>query len=196
MVPFMNQTEDFPLWSNSEVQAVCIPYRGGHLIPYKGRQLSMVILLPKVVNGLNKLEKQLSPCRLQRWMAELSKSPIQKVEIKLPKFKLETDWDLIPACKNLGIEDAFGTSADFTGMGGRKGEFWISKIQHKALVEVDEEGTRAAATTAVEVHTYGCKGDCYPVFRADHPFLFLIKDNQTGTILFMGRMLDPRGNKS
>jgi len=107
----------------------------------------------------------------------------------MPKFKLETNYDLKPPFQKMGMKDAFGGAADFSGMGWLKGDLWISQIKHKAFVEVNEEGTEAAAATAVEMATKSIP--YYPVFRADHPFLFIIQDNQSSAILFMGRMVNP-----
>jgi len=182
-VPFMVQKSDFRLLKKPDFQAASIPY--------KGKQLSMVILLPNEVDGLGKLEMQLTRENLHQWLAELNAAPVEKVELTLPKFKLETGYDLVPPCKALGMKDAFDSSgkADFSGMGWRKGELWISQIKHKAFVEVNEEGTEAAAATIVAMVALAVREQ--PVFRADHPFLFLIRDNQTGTILFLGRMVAP-----
>lgn len=88
------------------------------------------------------------------------------------------------------MKDAFDHGkADFSGMGFKKGDLWISQIKHKAFVEVNEEGTEAAAATAVTMVTTAIRK--LPLFRADHPFIFIIRDNQTGSILFMGRLADP-----
>jgi serpin B len=179
----MYQKSYFQILGKEDFQAASIPYRGKHL--------SMIILLPCEVDGLAKLEKQLTGENVQQWLSELDKAPVQKIELYMPKYKLETGYDLVPPCKALGMKDAFDTSgkADFSGMGWPKGKLWISQIKHKAFVEVNEEGTEAAAATAVGMQATAVR--FYPVFRADHPFLFLIRDNQTGSILFMGRMVNP-----
>lgn len=179
----MYQKSGFQILGKEDFQAASIPYRGKHL--------SMIILLPREVEGLAKLEKQLSGQNVQQWLTELDKAPIQEIELYMPKYKLETGYDLVPPCKALGMKDAFDTSgkADFSGMGWPKGKLWIFQIKHKAFVEVNEEGTEAAAATAVGMQATAVR--FYPVFRADHPFLFLIRDNQTGSILFMGRVVNP-----
>jgi serine protease inhibitor len=184
-VPFMYQKRDFQILKKQDFQAASIPY--------KGKCLSMVILLPHEADGLGKLEKQLTRDNLQQWLTELNKSPVVETEFYMPKYKLKTGYDLIPPCKALGMKEAFDISgkADFSGMGGRKGELWISQIKHKAFVEVNEEGTEAAATTAFGMTTLSMRK--YQLFRADHPFLFMIRDNKTGSILFMGRMVNPAG---
>ena len=182
-VPLMYQRSHFQLLKKQDFQAASIPYEGKHL--------SMIILLPQDVDGLAELEKQLTEQNLQQWLAELDEAPVQEIEVYIPKYKLETDYDLVPPCNALGMKDAFDTSgkADFSGMGWPEGELWISQIKHKAFVEVNEEGTEAAAATGVGMRIASIPR--YPVFRADHPFLFMIRDNPTGSILFMGRLVDP-----
>ncbi len=182
-VPFMYQKSSFRLIENDDFQAISLPY--------KGNLMSMIVLLPQKIDGLAALEKGLSVEKLDGWLAELDAVSAQKTELYLPKFKFETDYDLVSAFAALGMKDAFDTAgaADFSGMGWPKGKLWISQIKHKAFVEVNEEGTEAAAATAVEMATKSISMD--PVFRADHPFIFIIRENTTGSILFMGRMFDP-----
>lgn len=182
-VPLMYQKSDFKIIEENDFQAVSIPY--------KGNNLSMVILLPRPSAGLAALEKQLTPHVLNGWLAKLDKERVQKVKLYLPKFKLETGYDLKNPFQKMGMNDAFQENiADFRGMGFlRKGDVWIGQIKHKAFVEVNEEGTEAAAATAVEMVTKSVQYD--PIFRADHPFLFIIRDNASGSILFLGRMVDP-----
>lgn len=181
-VPLMYQKNDFNIMTQKDFQAVSIPY--------KGKNLSAVIFLPNTIDGLSALEKQLTSQNLKEWLAQLDKQRVQKVDLYLPKFKFETSYDLVPAFQKMGMKDAFDTMADFRGMGWPKGDLWISQIKHKAFVEVNEEGTEAAAATAVEMATKSIRMNP-PVFRADHPFIFIIRDNQSGTILFMGRIVNP-----
>lgn len=181
-VPMMYQKNDFKLLAEKDFQAVSLPY--------KGKSLSMVIILPQTVDGLVSLERQLTDQNLKGWLAKLDKQQAEKIDLFLPKFKLETNYNLVPAFSKLGMKDAFVLSrADFRGMGWPKGRLYISQIKHKAFVEVNEEGTEAAAATAVEMATKSFRQD--PVFRADHPFLCLIRDHQSGSILFMGRIVNP-----
>ncbi|HNX76027.1 MAG TPA: serpin family protein [Candidatus Rifleibacterium sp.] len=182
-VPFMYQKSSFKIIEKGDFQAISLPY--------KGNLMSMVVVLPQSTEGLAGLEKDLNIGKLDDWMSEIDSAPAQNTELYLPKFKFATGYDLVPACTALGMKDAFDKSgaADFSGMGWPKGRLWISQIKHKAFVEVNEEGTEAAAATAVEMATKSISMD--PVFRADHPFIFIIRENATGSILFMGRMVDP-----
>jgi serine protease inhibitor len=180
-VPFMSQESKFKILEEKDFQAVSLPY--------KDNDLSMVILLPNTVDGLPALEKQLTTQRLKEWLTALDTQTAEEIHLYLPKFKLETKYDLVPQFKKMGMKDAFTDSADFSGMGWQKGRLSISQIKHKAFVEVNEEGTEAAAATAVEMRAKSISH--YSVFRADHPFLFIIRDNQSATILFMGRMVKP-----
>ncbi len=181
-VPFMYQKGSFSFIEKDDFQAIAMPY--------KGKSLAMVVVLPKTVDGLASLEQNLSPENVVQWLAEIDSVSAQDVDLFLPKFKFATGYDLVPACAALGMKDAFApAAADFSGMGWPKGKLWISQIKHKAFVEVNEEGTEAAAATAVEMSRESVSMD--PVFKADHPFIFLIRENSTGSILFMGRVANP-----
>lgn len=159
------------------------------LIPYAGDTLSMIVFLPLTTNGLAEFEKHLTASNLDGWVGRLERQPVREIDLYLPKFKVETGYNLEPICIRMGMREAFTRKADFSGMKTPKGDIWISQIQHKAFVEVNETGTEAAGATAVEMATKSMPN--YPIFRADHPFLFLIRDNRNGAILFMGRMVDP-----
>jgi serpin B len=113
--------------------------------------------------------------------------------VYIPKFRLETDYRLSETLKDMGMPTAFGGRADFSGMDGTGG-LWIDDVFHSAFVNVNEEGTEAAAATATSM-TMGMTFpiEPIPVFRADHPFIFLIQDSDTGNILFMGRVVNPAG---
>ena len=181
-IPLMYQSNSFRLLEKPGFQAVSMPYKGGHL--------SMVVLLPQDVDGLAQLEEQLTTEGLKQWLAELDQAHPRKIELQIPKYKLGTGYDLVRPCQDLGMRDAFASAvADFRGMGWPKGDLWIAQIKHKAFVEVNEEGTEAAAATAVGMATESVAR--HPIFRADHPFLFMIRDRQTGSILFIGRLVDP-----
>jgi len=181
-VPMMYQAGKFNYAENAQVQILEMPYAGG--------DLSMVVLLPKPECGLGKLEAALSTELVRSWLSRLSK---QKVEVYLPRFKVEKRFLLNKQLKDLGMVDAFDQDlADFSGMAPVR-ELYISTVIHKAFVEVNEEGTEAAAATAVVMSGKGLLSDEPHVFRADRPFVFLIRDLRSGCILFMGRLADPKG---
>ena len=149
----------------------------------------MVILLPRKVDGCGNLENRLTPSLLS---SSLKRMKQQKVEIFLPRFKLESGFDLNASLAKLGMPDAFSTKSDFSGMDGTK-LLYISGVFHKAWGEVNEEGTEAAAATVVAVAGRAVMKPPPPppVFRADHPFVFFIRDTRSGSILFLGRLAEP-----
>jgi serpin B len=156
-------------------------------LPYEGNDLAMLIILPRRVDGLAELEKALTPENLNQWIRRLRE---QKIEVFVPKFKLASAFSLNETLVAMGMRDAFDqTKANFAGMDGTT-LLYISAALHQAVVEVNEEGTEAAAATGIVM---GLKSVPEPptTFRADHPFIFLIRDNKTGSILFMGRVVDP-----
>jgi serpin B len=150
--------------------------------------MAMIVLLPKKADGLKQLESNLSAENLKRWKSRLSK---REVLVFLPKFKMTSMFRLDKTLVSMGMIDAFSKSrANFAGMDGRTDWLYIGAVIHKAFVDVNEEGTEAAAATAVIIKARGMPTPP-PVFRADHPFVFLIQENLTGSILFMGRVIDP-----
>lgn len=181
-VSMMNQTGTFGYAEAENLQAL--------ELVYKGDRLSMVILLPRQKDGLADLEKGLTLDSLNQRLAQLK---TQKVKVALPKFRATNAFGLGQALQSLGIAKAFdGGQADFSGMNGKKNLF-ISAVVHKAFVNVDEEGTEAAAATAVVMELSAMLiPEQTPEFRADHPFVFLIRDRQTGAIIFVGRVTEPK----
>ena len=156
-------------------------------MPYKGEELSMLVLLPPEPGRLGDLEEKLSPDELSEW---LKGSRERKVRVYLPRFEMRWKADLVPALKALGMPDAFSLPpADFSGMTGEK-DLFISNVVHEAYVKVDEEGTEAAAATGVVVGVTSVQPQP-PEFRADHPFMFCIRHRDSGAILFVGRVTDP-----
>jgi serpin B len=154
-------------------------------MPYVGDRLSMVIFLPETMSGWMDFEDKLSALDLSRLIQALI---CQSVSVCLPKFHFESSFGLTGPLKKIGMPDAFSPElADFSGMTLEK-PLGISAVLHKAMVEVDEAGTRASAATVISM-TVGLP----PVFRADHPFIFVIRDIPTDAILFMGRVLNPAG---
>ncbi|MEW6105793.1 MAG: serpin family protein [Bacillota bacterium] len=181
-VPMMHQVAKFNYAENDQAQILEMPYTGG--------ALSMVVLLPKPGYELARLEGMLRPEVLQSWISRLSR---EKVEVFLPRFKLERRFLLNKELQDLGMIDAFDeVAADFSGMAPGR-DLYISRVIHKAFVEVNEEGTEAAAATAVVMSGKSIMLDKPLVFCADRPFVFLIRDLRSGSILFMGRLVDPRG---
>lgn len=181
-VPLMHRKDMYKLLDEKEMQVISLPY--------KGKALSMIVVLPRNKDGLTSIENNFNAAFLQDLVKRLDKTAEQKVSVYFPKFKMETGYDLAGLYARLGMKDAFSPAADFSGMGWPKGYLWIGQIKHKACVEVNEEGTEAAAATAVEMVTKSA-APTEIVFRADHPFFFLIRDNETGTVLFMGRIVKP-----
>jgi serpin B len=178
--PLMNRTGEYGYFEDEALQ--------GLRLPYVGDELSMVILLPKKVGGLADLEKSLTLENLNAWM---KKPRTRKVVVSIPKFKTTAEFELSKTLSAMGMPTAFTGNADFSGMSSEKG-LLISKVIHKAFVDVNEEGTEAAAATAVVIARMSAVSEPPPpVFKADHPFLFLIRHEKTGAILFMGRVADP-----
>ena len=161
-------------------------------LSYRGDDFSMVVLLPKEVDGLPELEESLNAENFKTWMVGLEDARKREVRLYLPKFKVESRYNLIPMFQLMGVKDAFREGkADFSGIGGSRGSIYVGNIVHKAFVEVNEEGTEAAAVTAMEYVRKGRPSPRMPEFRADHPFLFLIRHKPTGAVLFVGRLLNP-----
>ncbi|MDT8284982.1 MAG: serpin family protein, partial [Thermovirgaceae bacterium] len=157
-------------------------------LPYAGRDLSMVVILPGPGRSISDLEKKFTIENFFLWQKSMSE---KEVEVFLPRFRITWgSFSLVEALKSLGMVDAFSdTKADLSGMDGSP-DLYITDVLHKAFIDVNEEGTEAAAATAVIV---GLKSIPAPpeVFRADRPFIFIIQENSTGSILFMGRVSDP-----
>ena len=179
--PMMRQQKRHRYMESSLLQALELPYRF--------HDLSMVVLLPRKVAGLAAVEKALGAKALAGWLAQLR--PVS-VEVTLPKFKYTSQFELAPTLKSMGMADAFSGRADFSGMTTAE-KLFISNVIHKAFVAVDEEGTEAAAATAVIMRATGMirQPERPKVFKADHPFLFLIRHRASGAILFVGRVADP-----
>lgn len=180
MVDMMNQTAEFGYMETDTFQ--------GLELPYVDDELSMIILLPKEFDGLLEFEKSFASENLSQWLAKLRK---RKVVVSVPKFKATSQFSLASVLTSMGMKDAFSTNADFSGINGKR-DLFISAVVHKAYVDVNEEGTEAAAATGVAMKLTSVGPTQIPVFKADHPFLFLIRDNHTGSILFIGRVVNPQ----
>jgi serpin B len=199
------QNEDFHLSSTKPVKADLMHtanggqyFRGPAFqaleLPYLRDELSMIVLLPDDPDGLPALEQSLTALSLKTWINSLSYE--ERIIVTFPRFKITQQFELSSTLESLGMKQAFqpGT-ADFSAITGDKSLF-ISAAIHKAYIDVDENGTEAAAATAVMMSMATAMRPFTPppppiVFRADHPFLFLIRDNSTNAILFIGRLTDP-----
>jgi serpin B len=183
-VPMMGMTAALRYAESANWQALELPYTGG--------DQAMVVLLPRQVDGLAGLEKHLTAEQLTAVVGGLKRADVM---VRLPKFRMESKFELGAALQKLGMTDAFDIGrADFSGMAEAK--LSISKVIHQTYVDVDEKGTEAAAATGVVLPLPGPGGGGggAPLmhFQADHPFLFLIRDNRTGAVLFLGRLADPK----
>jgi serpin B len=181
--PMMKQKSSFRYASAQGLQMVELPYAGG--------QLSMLVLLPED-GKFNEVSGVLDLSTLDSLINSLD---YKEVNLTLPKFTFEYNLGLNDYLKQLGMTEAFDpTLADFSGMDGAK-DLYISDVLHKAFVSVDEAGTEAAAATVVIVGVTSMPVDQPIEFKADRPFIFAIRDNGSGTLLFLGRLMDPAGGK-
>ncbi|HEY4711866.1 MAG TPA: serpin family protein [Dehalococcoidia bacterium] len=179
IVPMMKQTESFGYTEGEGYQAVELRYDGG--------ELSMVILLPASGN-FEAFEEGLQAQQVNDIISGLQ---FTEVALTMPKFEFDSEFSLKDTLAGMGMRDAFSPhDADFSGMTG-KPELFISAVVHKAFVAVDEAGTEAAAATAVIVNTTSMPEEPRVEVTIDHPFIFLIRDIETGAILFVGRVLNP-----
>lgn len=185
-VKMMHQKSKFPFATIPEANCKILE------MPYKGNDLSMLIFLPNDIEddttGLEKLEKELTYQNFVDWTRPDMMSP-NEVDVKLPRFKMEEKYDLEKILTKMGMENAFDSSkSDFSGMSPAN-DLIVSKVVHKAFVDVNEEGTEAAAATGVDMEV---RSITIPVeFVADHPFIFFIQHKPTKSILFVGRYCSP-----
>lgn len=156
------------------------------VMPYRGNRLSMVLLLPDQVDGLAELEKKLNHKNLRTWLSEAHED---KVPVSLPRFTVDSRYELSKTLKAMGMRSAFSPGADFSGMTPRN-DLHLTVVAHQARVEVNEVGTEATAATGAAAGRMSAPAS----FIADHPFIFLIRDDQTGNILFIGRVVEPKGS--
>jgi serpin B len=179
--PMMTQTGEYDYYETTQFQAVSLPYG-------KGR-FSLYLFLPKSKSNLSSFYRDLTAANWNQWMNKFQNRP---GSIQIPKFKLEYNLNLNNALKALGMDIAFdGNKADFSGMS--QGKLAIDQVRHKTFVEVNEVGTEAAAATSVEMIVTSTQFPPEPFkLVADRPFFFAIRDNETGTLLFMGSMTNPQ----
>lgn len=182
MMSINNDKTNFSYYEDNNLQILKMPYAGD--------QLSMTIFLP-TNNNLTSLEKSLTTTNLEKWNKELTSQP---VNVYLPKFTFDDKYDLVNDLKQMGITDSFnGYQANFSGI-SKNNDLYISTVVHQAYIGVNELGTEAAAATGIGMAAMSAIMEPpkkVPVFKADHPFIFTIQDDSTGTILFMGAMNNP-----
>jgi serine protease inhibitor len=183
-VPLMRQHARFRYLDGGAFQAL--------ELPYDAQEASMIVVLPRRADGLPDVEKTLTAARVAEW---LSRMTVHDVDVTLPRFKVTATFDLNRPLVDLGMSRAFSRDgADFSGM-VKAPPVFVSAVVHKAYVDVNEKGTEAAAATGATVVQLSARPPGSPaVFRADHPFFFLIRDSRTGSILFAGRLTDPQAS--
>lgn len=180
-IPFMNQQSRYRYFEDDHIKAI--------EIPYKDDKACMMIILPHATDGITKLDQSFN----EKYFRKISDGfTFEQVQLSLPKFETTYEISLGKTLSDMGMPLAFSDlGADFSGMTGSR-DLCISDVIHKAFIKVDEKGTEAAAATAVVVrYTLAGPPSDIKIFNADHPFIFCIKDNTTGSILFMGRMMKP-----
>jgi serpin B len=177
--PFMNQTGRFGYAETGAAQILEMKYRANPLV--------FDVLLPKSRDGLGALEQEMTADNLAAWLKPVES---RTVEVSMPKFRAESQFSLRNALSKLGMGAAFTGAADFSGIDDRR-DLKLSDVLHKAFVDVAEEGTEAAAATGSAVTMVAMVAAPRIVFRADHPFAFVIRDARTGVILFAGRLTHP-----
>jgi len=169
-------------------------------LPYRGEEVSMVVIAPNKASGLGEIESKLNSDNLAGWIGELKN---RKMHVTLPKFRSETSYKMNGTLSAMGMATAFKDprlpgGADFGGMSKSKSpmdKLHIGLVMHKAFVDVNEKGTEAAAATVIlmsRTTSMPIARPFIPHFRADRPFIYLIRDNKTGSILFLGRMMNPK----
>jgi serpin B len=178
--PFMMQSERLRYADEREIQILELPYRG--------TAYSLLVLLPKETDGLKAMEETLSPNRIEELAIKLKSRP---VVVYLPSFKSNSNFDLGSTLSAMGMPSAFSSSADFSGIATTE-DLFLSAVVHEAYIDVNIKGTEAAAATAVVTDAAPAPPKVEPVtFRADHPFMYIIRDRRDGTMLFVGRLADP-----
>lgn len=175
-VPMMHQDRFFPYFETSRFQAVDLPYGAD--------AFAMTIVVPREGVRLATVLDDLDARTWEEWTSSFG--PETRVELYLPRFELEDDYQLIPVLADMGMGPALNSAADFTRLSAVR-PLWIDEVRHKTFVKVDEKGTEAAAVTGVGF-TDSCCPPPPPVVRADRPFLFVIRERLTGTVMFVGKI--------
>jgi serine protease inhibitor len=178
-LPMMLQKGDYRYYENEQFQAASLPYGNDG-------KISFYVFLPKQNSSLQGFYQNLNAENWEKWMAQFSK---REGFIGLPRFKMDYDITLNNALTALGMGEAFSDKADFSAMGKN---FKISEVKHKTFVEVNEEGTEAAAATSVGIVTLSAPVNEPFRMIVDRPFFCAIRDNRTGSLLFMGSIVEPQ----
>ena len=181
-VDMMHEQAPYAYTEDAQVQVV--------QLPYKGDELSMLVVLPKAKDkiAMQRLVGTLSAKQISQWNSNLVN---QEIILDLPKFKLEENYGMNSLLANMGMTKAFGSDADF-GLFSQDLSLSVDAIAHKAVIEVDEKGTKAAASTSISIVPMSLGYSTNTIkFKADHPFIFMIKDNKTDAILFLGQVNEP-----
>jgi serine protease inhibitor len=182
--PMMSRSDDFRYYEGEGMQMARLPYGDG--------RLGMLVFLPKEGSGIADFVAGFSAENVGRWVDSLR---YKEGEVVLPRFKLEYDKSLSTVLKQMGMARAFSPQADFGGMLAKPGTlpFYISDVLHKTFVEVNEEGTEAAAVTAVKMMATAMPGEVEKfVMVCNRPFVYAIHDEKTGSVLFIGALLEPK----
>lgn len=178
-VAFMQGIFDSKHYSNEMLDMITIPY--------KNNVAELIIIIPKEVDGLSDLQKELNYNNFNKWTAGLSD---KKANILLPIFKISQSYELDKPLKKMGMKSAFGRKADFSKMTGSQ-DLFINAVLHKAVFEIDQKGTKAAAASSVVMDRKS--GSKYDIsLSANHPFIFMVKENSTNSILFIGHYVKPQ----
>lgn len=182
-VPMMHQMAEFRYLKEAGFSALQMPYADD--------AFSMIAFLPDANDGLPAFEKSITAEKLDQWLQRLHQSTARDVRVTFPKFKMTQQIDLRKVLSEMGIKLAFSPAADLSGMNDGKERLLITAAVHKAYVDVNEKGTEAAAATGIAAGRAALINNI-ATFTADHPFLFVIRDNRSGSILFMGRVQSPK----
>ncbi|KAJ8945652.1 hypothetical protein NQ318_012370 [Aromia moschata] len=176
-VDTMHQVEYLNYYENPALKAKFLE------LPYQGADITMVIVLPDEIEGLGALEQNIEQ------VLEPQPFTKERVDVDLPKFTIETEIKFVPILKSLGIQRIFSDSADLSGLSSTHKDLYVSDVIQKAFINVTETGTEAAAATAVGIALLSAPilGSGGYIFRADHPFIYYIRENRSGGLLFVGR---------
>ncbi|HDP99374.1 MAG TPA: serpin family protein, partial [bacterium] len=154
-------------------------------LPYGNKKFEMVVILPRKSVNIDSITQSMDPLKFEAWLLS---TQTQKVKLGLPKFKIAFEKSLKEVLTQLGMRTPFSQQADFSGMSGQK-NLLISEVKHKTFIEVNEEGTEAAAVTGVRISLTAVPS--YREMIVDRPFIFAIRERQNGTLLFLGKIVDP-----